>query len=513
MILSHSASWIERARIYEGLTDVAADFAINTPEWRCAGSIFSQTPRPSEIIIGRGANKPTQQYTVGASVAQNADAYQINLTQLGATVTNPITFTSDASATLQEINNGLLTALNAIVGKNYTAAFSPLASLTPFTFTANSVNDQCTATAHGLNTGDGPVQVSNSGGALPAGLSAATNYWIIKIDANTFEFSTSLANALLGTQIDLTTNGTGTQTLTPQAGCVSPILPFLVTGNAAGNWFSLEVLDTLSMTIKQTHADPGIAADLTTIQLQNDSWYVLITLENSKAVVQAAAAYIETQTKLYFPDVNETDALNTVLLAATDTYAALKTSSYLRTAPCYHPSPAAFFAAGWLGRVLPIDPGGDDWKWKTIAGVPTVVTTATQRSNLRARSANTYEAIPGRSITWEGTVCSGDFIDNVRGKDWIIDDMSKGVYAAMGQPNKTPDTDNGIAVVENEVRASLKRAAKNGIITADSIVVTVPKAAAQSTNDRALRILRDVDWAARLQGAVHSCIITGTISA
>lgn len=81
-----------------------------------------------------------------------------------------------------------------------------------FTFTASASTDLATATAHGLITGDGPLQVSNSGGALPSGLSAATDYWVIRNDANTFYFATSQANALTGTHIDLTTNGTGTQT-------------------------------------------------------------------------------------------------------------------------------------------------------------------------------------------------------------------------------------------------------------------------------------------------------------
>lgn len=46
-------------------------------------------------------------------------------------------------------------------------------------------------------------------GTLPTGLSAATTYWAIVVDANTFKLASSLANALVGTQIDLTTNNSG----------------------------------------------------------------------------------------------------------------------------------------------------------------------------------------------------------------------------------------------------------------------------------------------------------------
>src|SRR5688572_15042516 len=40
-----------------------------------------------------------------------------------------------------------------------------------------------TITAHGLLTGDGPIQLV--GDDLPAPLAEETNYWVIKIDANT----------------------------------------------------------------------------------------------------------------------------------------------------------------------------------------------------------------------------------------------------------------------------------------------------------------------------------------
>ncbi len=92
-----------------------------------------------------------------------------------------------------------------------------LLAFTDFTFTADNTTDQLTKTAHGLETGDGPVRTSNSGGALPGGLTAGTDYWVIKIDANNFKLAISSdANAFAGIAIDITSNGTGTQTLNHQ---------------------------------------------------------------------------------------------------------------------------------------------------------------------------------------------------------------------------------------------------------------------------------------------------------
>jgi hypothetical protein len=82
------------------------------------------------------------------------------------------------------------------------------ASLTAGNITANTI----TIEAHGLITGT--KVAATTGSALPAGLSA-TNYWVIKVDANTLKLATSLANAVAGTAVDITGDGAGT--LTPTA--------------------------------------------------------------------------------------------------------------------------------------------------------------------------------------------------------------------------------------------------------------------------------------------------------
>lgn len=80
------------------------------------------------------------------------------------------------------------------------------------TFTANAATDICTTSSTVPNT-DTAVTVSNSGGGLPAGLSAGTVYFIIKVSSTTFKLATTIANAEAGTAIDITSNGTGTQTV------------------------------------------------------------------------------------------------------------------------------------------------------------------------------------------------------------------------------------------------------------------------------------------------------------
>ena len=75
--------------------------------------------------------------------------------------------------------------------------------------------DTIAETAHGLETGD-IVQLSTTG-TLPSPLAAATDYYVIRVDADNFKLASSLENAEAGTAIDITSAaGGGTHTVTEQ---------------------------------------------------------------------------------------------------------------------------------------------------------------------------------------------------------------------------------------------------------------------------------------------------------
>lgn len=81
------------------------------------------------------------------------------------------------------------------------------------TYTPDQATDQLAITGHGFFSGDGPARVATVG-TLPAGLSASTDYWLIRQDANTLRLATTRALAIATTpDVTFTTNGTGTQQL------------------------------------------------------------------------------------------------------------------------------------------------------------------------------------------------------------------------------------------------------------------------------------------------------------
>jgi len=68
-------------------------------------------------------------------------------------------------------------------------------------------------TSHGFITGN--IGQFTTTDTLPAGLSLSTDYFVIKVDDDSYKVATSLANAKAGTAVNITDQGVGTHTFTP----------------------------------------------------------------------------------------------------------------------------------------------------------------------------------------------------------------------------------------------------------------------------------------------------------
>ena len=115
-------------------------------------------------------------------------------------------------------------------------------------------------------------------------------------------------------------------------------------------------------------------------------------------------------------------------------------------------------------------------------------------------------------------MAEGEFIDIMRGVDWITARMEENVYSKLVNSNKIPYTIEGISIIEGAIRQTLDNAIANGVLTPDPETydgnpyeVVVPIISEISTNDRANRLLPDVTWEARLAGAIHKVIIRGKV--
>ncbi len=148
---------------------------------------------PHGYVSGAGPVRATSGTTLPTGLAANTDYYVIRVSdtvlKLAATEANALAGTP--AVDISAIGAGTQTITLAGV---------------------DVAVDGLRVTAHGMQSGDGPVRVSTTG-TLPVGLVAATDYWIIRLSADTFGLATSKALALAGTKINLTGIGVGTHQL------------------------------------------------------------------------------------------------------------------------------------------------------------------------------------------------------------------------------------------------------------------------------------------------------------
>lgn len=256
-----------------------------------------------------------------------------------------------------------------------------------------------------------------------------------------------------------------------------------------------------------------LTATISAIRQTNDVWYALTAHSHVVADVLEVAGVIETLKKIYLYSSSDADILTT---AGTDIFTQLAALSYARTAGLYDPdADSAFPEAAWLGVMLPKDPGSATWAFKTLVGQDADPLTQTESTNARAitKNGNTYELIGGVSITRYGTVHEGEFLDVIRGVDWLESRMTERIFGKLVSVDKIPYTDSGVASIEAEVRAQLLEAIDQGVIAEDpSFVVVAPKVANVPPGDKIARRLPAITFSATLEGAIHAITVTGTVS-
>jgi hypothetical protein len=341
----------------------------------------------------------------------------------------------------------------------------------------------------------------------------------VKVGANEATF-TSDANATndeivagLVTAINALSGDTLTASADTSGGAGSHFVRLLA--DAPANWNAVKIIDTGLLKIVQDHADPGVAADLDAIKLEDNTWYAVVNSYNSTAMGLAIAAWCEANKKLFLADTQETEAATVVTGSdSTTLMKQVKNAAYEYTPVVYHRDNGSMIAAAWDGKCLPFQPGSETWAFKTLAGVEKDVLTDTQIANLKAKSGNFYVEVGGQNFTLYGTTAgTRKYIDVLRGIDWLQADMQARVVAVLVTVAKIPFTDPGIALVEAAMRASLTAGVRVGLLAATPApTVIVPKAASVSPVNKADRLLPDMFFNATGAGAIHHVNIAGQVS-
>lgn len=241
-------------------------------------------------------------------------------------------------------------------------------------------------------------------------------------------------------------------------------------------------------------------------EFDND-WYGLCITSKTEADINAVAANIQARSKIFIALSNDAAVITS---STTDVASDLNLAGYSRTALIYTAQASNNLDAGWLGKVLPSNAGEETWAYKEIEGQTVDTYTSSERTYAKNKKANIYHIVGGKRITDEGTMASGEYIDNMISIDFLIARIGEDVWQAITDAAKIPYTDAGVGIIKGILEARLSSAVKQGIL--DTYSVEVPKVSDISVTERANRILPDVNFNARLQGAIHQIEINGKVS-
>lgn len=283
---------------------------------------------------------------------------------------------------------------------------------------------------------------------------------------------------------------------------------FVLTAQITGTGFSIALSANLSGVA--TVANNGVQEDLSSAEASDDDFYAVLLVSRDNDDIKQAAAWIETRRKIFIACSNDA---NVKTNGAGNIAAFLKGKGYTRTAYLWSGDQANGPEAAYAGRCLPLEAGSETWKFKDLTGIVADKVTDTELNNFKLNNVNNYRTFAGFSMTSEGQVSVGEFIDVIRFIDWLQAQMEEGVFALLISVPKVPYTDNGLATIENVIRQQLQRGINVGGLKNDPAPeVITPKVADIPVLDRAARTVPGIVFNAQLAGAVHFVEISGTVT-
>lgn len=287
----------------------------------------------------------------------------------------------------------------------------------------------------------------------------------------------------------------------------------------SGKPFAIKISSNLSAEL--TEPTEEIADTMSAVMASDSDFYGIVLASRDKDDIMAMAEWVETQTKLFGTSTAEQGAKDSE--TDTDLLSMLKAKNYYRTFAFYHElADSEYLEAGVMARCFAIEPGGETWANKVLSGLTADNLTETEYLAISGKNGNTFETFRNKSITQNGKVAGDEWIDVIRFRDWLQEEITVNVFNLLINSDKVPYTDAGIALVENQIRQALLLGQRRGGIAPTEydednnenlgFTIEMPLAANIPANTKAQRLLEDVNFTARLAGAIHVVEITGSFT-
>lgn len=277
----------------------------------------------------------------------------------------------------------------------------------------------------------------------------------------------------------------------------------------------------------QVGEDKEAETAVTTIQraVATAGWYVVCTAGVAASEYESIAAYIETQEKMFL--YTELDYFGESGNKASTTDVYFRTAGIVgvensaQTNDTVTPA-NKYLNVGFAAKWLNYESGTETAAYKQLAGVQPSSLTATEMTNISDDSLNYFVTVGNKNITVGGVTRAGEWMDVIRFRDWLKNDMQVRVVNLFVTNSKIPFTDAGIALIQNQMLASLKAGQDVGGIAEEEFdedgnsipgyTTSVPTAASLSASEKASRKLSGLTFKARLSGAIHVADLNGSLT-
>lgn len=293
-----------------------------------------------------------------------------------------------------------------------------------------------------------------------------------------------------------------------------------ITADDVDTAIAVSVKGNLSLAIPTSTETPTAA--LTACQRENADWYGVVLASRVEADILDTAEWVESNGCLFGVSSAQAGILDAAI--ETDLASKCQQKQYFRTHVWFHGAAATeALEAAVMANRFTYYPGGETWANARLSGITYDNLSEGQALAAHAKNANTFEQMRNFAITQNGKVAAGEWIDVIRGRDWLAEQVKINVATQLINANgKVPFTDDGIQILANGLRQALLLGQSRGLIAPDEIdsagnkipgfVITVPRSMNISANDKANRILRDLKFSARLAGAIHVADIKGNLT-
>ena len=264
------------------------------------------------------------------------------------------------------------------------------------------------------------------------------------------------------------------------------------------------------------------AVDVLNEALETNGWYCICPVGLEDSEVAEIIQWTETQNKIcgYIDDDPDAPIVTTGLyLRSYGVYPKVTEDQLWNDVPAEN---KYGMAVAMAAKAMHYHAGEETWALKALA----TVTPSNLSSNFINKLANANLSyiltVASKNVTMGGKTNYGEWIDVIRFRDWLQNDMQVRVVNLLIVNPKIPYTDNGIGLVENQMLASLKDGQQYGGIApteydADGnanqgYITSVPLASEITSTQKASRVLEDCKFSARLAGAIHLVEISGSLT-